>query len=364
VTDSGFARKGQNIESMGWIDYDGDGDLDLLGAQSGDSSRHCLLFQNDQGALRKVTSHPLVAEDGHGGLWTGGYWADYDNDGDLDVYVTCTGGSRLFRNVGGGKFMLVKGLLDFPVWHATWGDYDNDGALDLYVTHPDSATFRTPLFRGDGQGGFQEVLTGSPVNEPGSSAFHPSWVDADQDGFLDLFATAGSPNRFFFMNNGPNAGNTNHWLQTRLVGTASNRSAIGAIVRVRANIGGRIVRRMRQVTAGATTQELVSHFGLGDACQADLVRIQWPSCLVQELTSVAANQFLAVTEPVRLEALGEGRIRLLCWKRQNYEVEDSDDLEHWTSLGVVATDVNRPVVMDPGAAGQPHRFYRARAGNP
>jgi hypothetical protein len=82
---------------------------------------------------------------------------------------------------------------------------------------------------------------------------------------------------------------------------------------------------------------------------------------VQELTNVAANQFLTVTEPVALEALGAGRIRLLCWKHQNYEVEVSDDLEHWTSLGVVATDVNRPVVMDPGAAGHPHRFYRAKS---
>lgn len=76
---------------------------------------------------------------------------------------------------------------------------------------------------------------------------------------------------------------------------------------------------------------------------------------------LAANQILTVTEPPRLESLGEGRIRILCWSRQNYEIEASDDLQTWTSLGMVATDHHRPVVLDPGAAGKPHRFYRAKA---
>ncbi|MCZ7641319.1 MAG: ASPIC/UnbV domain-containing protein [Verrucomicrobia bacterium] len=158
-----------------------------------------------------------------------------------------------------------------------------------------------------------------------------------------------------------NNGNGNSWLKVRLIGTVSNRSAIGAKVRVYAWVQGRRRWQLRELTAGTRAQaDLRAHFGLEQATMADIVRIEWPSGIVQELRKVPANQILTVTEPPALEALGEGRIRILCWARQNYELEVSDDLDTWTSLGVVATDVNRPVVLDPGAAQRPYRFYRTK----
>ena len=105
--------------------------------------------------------------------------------------------------------------------------------------------------------------------------------------------------------------------------------------------------------------EFLAHFGLGDATQADLVRIEWPSGIVQELTNVPAKQVLTVTEPPRLQALGPGRVRIQCWKGQKAEAYVSDDLSAWTSLGVFTNETGTLEVTDPEAAQHPYRFYRA-----
>jgi hypothetical protein len=192
-----------------------------------------------------------------------------------------------------------------------------------------------------------------------------AWGDFNTDGRLDLFAlstlaAANSPavmNRLYL-----NLGNGNHWIKFDLEGKVSNGAAIGAKVRVRATIGGKTVWQMREVSGGNFCQnDLRPNLGLGDATVAELVRIEWPSGIVQELKDIPAGQIVTVTEPPAILALGEGRIRILCWSRQNFEVEASYDLQTWASLGLVATDLNRPVVLDPGAAGKPHRFYRAKA---
>lgn len=83
--------------------------------------------------------------------------------------------------------------------------------------------------------------------------------------------------------------------------------------------------------------------------------------MVQELTSVAADQVLTVTEPTELVALGEGRIWVRCWKGMKYEVEVSNDLTAWTSLGVFTNETGRLEVTDADAAQHPYRFYRASA---
>lgn len=85
----------------------------------------------------------------------------------------------------------------------------------------------------------------------------------------------------------------------RLVGTLSNRSAIGAKVRVKATIRGKTFWQLREISGGSgccSQNDLRTHFGLGDATNADLVRIEWPSGIVQELSNVAAKQFVTVTE--------------------------------------------------------------------
>lgn len=353
-----------------WADYDDDGLLDVFVGVLG-PGRDQVLFRNmGAGYFTGVTNQVTVKS---GVSPIAGVWADYDNDGRLDLFVANWGGqpNALYRNLGGGRFREV---LNDPVVSlagnfnsGAWGDYDNDGFLDLFVTQASSTNL---LYHNNGDGSFTRVTTGSPVADVTSTAplDGPAaglWWDCDNDGFLDLFVanasddpSRGDMSNFLYRNNG----NANAWLKIKLEGTVSNRDGAGAKVRVKARFAGMNRWQRRDISAGDNYNgnNLIAHFGLGDAAQADLIRIEWPSGIVQGLANVPARQQLTVTEPPRLEALGEGRIRILCWKHQNYEVEVSDDLEHWASLGVVATSVNRPVVIDPGAAGHPHRFYRAK----
>jgi hypothetical protein len=134
--------------------------------------------------------------------------------------------------------------------------------------------------------------------------------------------------------------NDNHWLKFRLIGTRSNRAAIGAKVRVRATINGQSFWQMREVPGGDGTRgqnSLHVHVGLGNATNADLVRIDWPSGTVQELTNVAAQQFLTVTEPggePRLAATRQnGQVQLTLTGKQGsrYAIETSTALPNWTT---------------------------------
>jgi hypothetical protein len=129
----------------------------------------------------------------------------------------------------------------------------------------------------------------------------PSWVDYDNDGFLDLFgaegafASAPKTNTLFH-----NDGNANAWLNVKLVGTISNRSAIGAKVRVNAFLRGASRWQLREISGGDSQenqQSLNAEFGLADATLIETVRVEWPSGIVQELRDVAPRQFLTITEP-------------------------------------------------------------------
>ena len=135
-------------------------------------------------------------------------WADYDRDGDLDLFVGMRySANRLYRNEGGYFVDAAPtlGLADLEDTRAAaWGDYDGDGDLDLYVGH--SATAETPnrLYRNDDQI-FVDVTSGLGVDLLGNTR-QPSWIDHDGDGDLDLFvAMRDQPNRLF-RNDGPGSG--------------------------------------------------------------------------------------------------------------------------------------------------------------
>ncbi|HOY59615.1 MAG TPA: FG-GAP-like repeat-containing protein, partial [Verrucomicrobiota bacterium] len=310
VTDSPLAAISDFWTSLDWVDYDGDGDLDLIASRSW--SGPMLFLRGEGGFLNPQPAWELSAAVGYGeGLFTRGAfaWGDYDNDGDLDPYAT-RGPGLLCRNEGHGQYVAlgdtqVKPLaIDWPLTSA-WGDWDNDGYLDLFVirgpyAYPDR---RNALFHNDGQGGFEEVLSGSPVGEWANSS-SCAWADYDNDGDLDLFVanavgTGASGKDFFYVNNG----NDNSWLEVKLVGAApqpatSNRDGIGANVRVKATIGGKTFWQLRAIASSTWHTELVAHFGLGDAANAEALRIEWPSGLVQEFANLPAKQILQVRESV------------------------------------------------------------------
>ncbi|MEM7220371.1 MAG: CRTAC1 family protein [Pseudomonadota bacterium] len=184
----------------------------------------------------------------------------------------------------------------------TAGDFDNDMDVDLYLVCSESVRNRdNRLLLNDGQGGF--TLADQAGGAPGSSAGRGDVVasaDFDRDGFLDLFVANGSDPASPFVEMGPhqfyrNRGNDNHYLQLDLRGKQSNRDGIGARVEVVAS--GVTQTRLQDGGVHRFTQDHQRlHFGLGSAERADLVRIHWPSGVVQELTDVAADQILVVEE--------------------------------------------------------------------
>jgi len=146
-----------------------------------------------------------------------------------------------------------------------------------------------------------------------------------------------------------NDGNTNGWIVLRLVGTVSNRSAIGARIRVRATVWAKEMWQLREISGGSgqcSQNDLRAHFGLGDATNVTTLRIEWPSGIVQGLSNIAANQNLAITEPAQLVPLGPREFQIRCWKGMRFVVEKSPDLRTWDSLGAVTNETGTLIFQD------------------
>jgi hypothetical protein len=168
---------------VAWGDYDNDGDLDLYIANT---SANKLLRNEGGGVFVNATGGPL----GDASVGEGVAWGDYDNDGDLDLYVAnFNAANKLFRNDGGDTFVDATGgpLGDAgDGYGVAWGDYDNDGDLDLYVTNFNTANL---LFRNDGGGTFVDE-TSAPLGD-GNFGQGAAWGDYDNDGDLDLYFAGG-----------------------------------------------------------------------------------------------------------------------------------------------------------------------------
>ena len=177
-----------------WGDIEGDGDLDLyLPHQTGPGQ----LWVNDGGSFEDRATERGAA--GNGLQAIGAVFADYDNDGDQDLYVTVDGPNLLYRNDGTGHFVDVAAAAgvddDGPSTGASWADYDNDGHLDLYVANygrcgTENALEYAPdaLYHANGDGTFSEVtqLLGGPEATLGAG-FQAAWFDYDHDGDQDLY---------------------------------------------------------------------------------------------------------------------------------------------------------------------------------
>ncbi|MFH1335875.1 MAG: FG-GAP-like repeat-containing protein [Candidatus Zixiibacteriota bacterium] len=174
---------------VAWGDYDNDGDLDVYLTHGGNPNQ---LFRNEGGGVFvDATSGPLGDSDFGDGV----AWGDYDNDGDIDMYLAnCGTANRLFRNEGGGVFVDAT---SGPLWDVgcgtglAWGDFDNDGDLDIYLVNADSTN---KLFRNDGGGFFVDATTG-PLGDSGNGTA-VSCADYDNDGDLDIYiVNAGNANK-------------------------------------------------------------------------------------------------------------------------------------------------------------------------
>ena len=279
-------------ECAAWGDYDNDGDQDVYITKNGANK----LCRNDGGGVfTDVTSGPL----GNANFSQGASWGDYDNDGDLDLYFTNNyKPNKLLRNNGGGSFTDVTTTLLGDSANAgyggEWGDYDNDGDLDLYLTTGAGGDSKNHLFRNNAG-----VFVDAPYNSTASASTYggSGFGDSDNDGDLDLYVCYGSP-RFskLFINE---IGEANHWLHINLVGNgSSNRDAIGARVRI---VHGSHLQ-IREVTAGSgmcSMGSLTVEFGLGLDTLVDSLIVRWPTTAkdaITTLTNVDADQLLTIYE--------------------------------------------------------------------
>jgi hypothetical protein len=361
---SSILNEADTIQVTWAVDYDNDGDLDLVPVRWGIQPTQ--FYRNDgHGTFTEATPEPIRSELTYS---LSAAWGDFDNDGDLDVifggydYTT----EHFYINNGDGTFTRWVGQPALFESYGTsagswlaWGDFDNDGYLDLAVTKGD-ALIR--LWRNLGDGSFTQVVTGSLVNESGSFIQSGCWVDFNQDGNLDFFvATLKSGVDKLFMGNG----NGNHWLEVKPKGTASNRQAVGARIFATATVGGKVIRQMRVITASDGDQSLIAHFGLGNATQVTKLRIEWPSGAVQEFSNVAANQILTVCEPPAISAAMRAdcscQLNIKAEPNKGWQVQASSDLLNWETLATVTNVTYQFQYTDPAAAGMGCRFYRLRA---
>ena len=295
-------------------DYNNDRYPDIYVA---DDANPNLLYQNrGDGSFVDVSipSGASHSEDGGVQSGMGAAFGDYDNDGDLDIFVTQFSDdyNTLYRNEGGRFFLDVSYLaglgevsLPFVGWGTDFFDYDNDGDLDLFVAnghvypavddYPLGTSYaqRNFLFENLGDGKFVEVGaksgSGLALEKISRGA---AFGDYDEDGDLDILILNLDDTPTLLRNDG---GNQNNWLKISTIGTKSNRNGIGARIKV---VTGSLVQ-IREIAAGTSflsQSDLTAHFGLGEAEQIDLMEIRWPSGIVQEFMDFTANQWLVVSE--------------------------------------------------------------------
>jgi hypothetical protein len=302
----------------GWVDYDGDDDLDLYLANDflpQPANYPNVLWRNDGtdgsgGWLFSDVSAAAGADIAVNSMGLG--IGDYDNDGFFDFAFSNIGNNTLLHNEGDGTFTDVsvgagvqRGTTPLGDTAITWGtvffDYNNDTDLDLYIAAGEIAwasLIQQPnaLFHNNGNGTFTDIAAGNGLEDPTGHGRNASIVDVDGDGYVDLMTCDFLDDRNFYHNRGAQLGNTNHWLTITVEGTTSNRDGIGTVITVDTPDG---TSQMRLISSGPTHgggDYRAGYFGLGTNATAD-VTIKWPTGVVQVIGAVAIDQALHFVEP-------------------------------------------------------------------
>ncbi len=280
---------GDQSYGCGWSDYDNDGDLDLYVANGGENRFYEQVSEN----RFQLVGEPFIASN----LATsvGCSWADFNNDGHMDLFVANADAPNTLYVNNGDKTFSARTMDGFSTDDgvskgSAWADYDNDGDLDLFVSNNGSFLF----YINSGAGMFERL----PVNDLvyyGSNSLSTAWGDVENDGDLDLIISSYDHKTILY----ENKGTTNRWLKIVCEGTVSNTSAIGAKVRVKATMNGKAVWQTREISSQsghAGQNSYVQHFGLHDATRADSIVVLWSSGQKQVLVQQAANQRITIIE--------------------------------------------------------------------
>jgi hypothetical protein len=347
-----FFAQGSNF-----VDINNDGLLDIFACNDNAESR--IWSNNGDGTffeadgLIDMTTTPVSDNSGnYGSLWT-----DFDNDGDIDLYIAkCRQGvssssdprriNALFVNDGNNNY--TERAEDFGLkigwqsWTSDFNDIDNDGDMDIFITNHD---FANMLMENDGSGHFRDISTNQNIGIT-TTSFPIQGVmrDFDNDGFMDILVSGSQ--HHLYKNNGDktfteitglfdnnqiesfafgdlnndgfvdiyagyagiytnpsniddviwmNDANDNNWFGVDLVGNISNRNAIGARIEIYGSWGVQI----RDVRAGESygiTNSFKQSFGLGDDTAIDYVIVKWPSGVIDVIENPNINEYLTIEE--------------------------------------------------------------------
>ncbi len=280
-----------------WSDYDLDGDMDLFVASGpGGTAGYDFCYKNikketGKDSLIRMTSELFATQKQDGQCYN---FVDFDNDADLDLCLTNYGGmvSKLYKN-NNGIYIQINSpwLFALPLLSNCWGDYDNDGDLD-FITSGDGSMLT--YYINDGLGNFNPKPSVINLTNGASGVING---DIDNDGDLDLFASGKNNWRHLYLNDTLAQGN--NWINIKLVGTASNKSAIGSIVKIKSLINGSPKWQMREVNAQNSFQgmnDLRVHFGLNTSTIIDSIQIRWPSGIIEVYKNLTVNSFYSITE--------------------------------------------------------------------
>ena len=296
------------------FDYDNDGWQDIF--ITNDQMPNFLFHNNRDGTFREIgySAGVAVGIDGQFEAGMGTDAADTTGSGRSDLIVTHLDQqlARLYQNVGEGYFedATFRSKISYATFHLSgfgtrFMDYDNDGARDLFMANGHvldniqryhaETTYAEPklMFRNVGHGIFENV----------SDQLGPDFLlprvsrgaaigDFDNDGDLDIIISNNGQAPQLLRNDG---GNANHWFQLLLIGTRSNRDAVGARVKVTA---GDLVLydEKKGGMSYQSAQDPRLHFGLGQHPTVEEVEIKWPSGELTKLTNIKSDQILAIEE--------------------------------------------------------------------
>ena len=392
ATGTGYTsdRKSQAYltQRTNFIDINKDGKLDAFVCDDNSPNR---FYMNDgtnmnhnQGGLGDFPS---------GGNY-GSIWIDYDNDGDLDLFIAkCSGGGsgpggnidELHRNNGNGTFTNVATAAGIAnptqTWSSAWGDFNNDGWMDAVIGINSTSNGLSKVMKNNGDGTFSDVSLGSGYDVDNNMSREYVAYDYDNDGFLDVlgagntiifgdgnFKFTPNPNPYNLdSNNRPigdlnndgfldiqngtsimmNNGNTNKWLKVTLQGVTSNRNGIGARVEIH-GVWGKQIRDVQSGVGFRNMNTLNTHFGIGQATEIAKVIIKWPSGKVDTINNVTPNTTLFVLEGSTLAVndVKNNSETLAIYPNPSTDVVNFNSKNNTTIVEAKLYDANGKLVLD------------------
>jgi len=296
-----------------FVDIDGDHDLDILVSSDFETSQ---VLSNQNGVFSDITTDAISDENGMGSAI-----GDYDNDGDLDWFVTSIWnpvenkgylggetGNRLYNNDGTGVFSDVTDIAGvrkgFWGWGACFADFNKDGWMDLFHTNGMTLGFDlsedffkqfaqdpSRLFINNKEGGFVEKSAEYGLNHVGQGR-GISCFDYDHDGDVDILIANNGAAPSLYRNNSKD---NNNFLQVSLLGGDKNKEAVGAKITITVN-GKEQFRQLRLGSNYLSNDPVIAYFGLEKNAKVDSIDIRWPDGFERTLLDINPNQHLKISK--------------------------------------------------------------------